>query len=117
MKKKIFGGIAVLAIAAMAAFNLNLSVGNNHSSSLSLMNIEALANGENKNCTPDRYIIAKKDEVSYTSNNKGEITVAGKTIGGYKKDSTIKLPVEIKNCDGMQLNSCCDQNEVGVKLL
>lgn len=45
MKKKIFGGIAVLAIAAMAAFNLNLNV-ENETSALSLANIEVLAYGE-----------------------------------------------------------------------
>lgn len=43
MKKKIFGGITVLAIAAMAAFNLNLNTQENDMSLLSLANVEALA--------------------------------------------------------------------------
>jgi len=45
MKKKIFGSIAVLAIAAVAAFNLNLNM-ENKASILSLANIEVLAYGE-----------------------------------------------------------------------
>ncbi|MFV0420296.1 MAG: NVEALA domain-containing protein [Dysgonomonas sp.] len=43
MKKKIFGGIAVLAIAAMAAFNVNLNISDVETSALSLANVEALA--------------------------------------------------------------------------
>ena len=48
MKKKIFGGILAVAIAAVAAVNVNF---NNESedalSALSLANVEALASGEN----------------------------------------------------------------------
>jgi len=44
MKKKIFGGALLLAIAAVAAFNLNFNMNeNNKLSSLALANIEALA--------------------------------------------------------------------------
>ena len=47
MKKKIFGGILAVAIAAVAAVNVNF---NNESedalSALSLANVEALAQGE-----------------------------------------------------------------------
>jgi len=43
MKKKIFGGIAVLAIAAAAAFNVNFSAQSNGLSDVSLANVEALA--------------------------------------------------------------------------
>src|SRR5690554_470479 len=46
MKKKILCGIAVLATAAIAAFNMNLNVNNGEVSSLSLANVVALA-GEN----------------------------------------------------------------------
>ncbi len=46
MKKKIFGGIAVLAIAAFAAFNMNVNTQENQASSLTLANIEALAQNE-----------------------------------------------------------------------
>ncbi|GHV27015.1 hypothetical protein FACS1894176_08470 [Bacteroidia bacterium] len=43
MKNKIFGGIAVLAIAAVAAFNVNVNSQKNDLSDLSLANVEALA--------------------------------------------------------------------------
>ena len=47
MKKKIFGGIAILAIAAIAAFNVNLNMNQkNKLSLLALVNVEALAEGE-----------------------------------------------------------------------
>ncbi|WP_139785148.1 hypothetical protein [Parabacteroides sp. Marseille-P3160] len=43
MKKKIVGGIAVLAIAAVAAFNVNLNAQEERLSNISLANLEALA--------------------------------------------------------------------------
>ena len=43
MKHKIFGGIAVLAIAAVVAFNVNLSAKSYSLSDVSLANVEALA--------------------------------------------------------------------------
>jgi hypothetical protein len=42
-KKKIFGAFAVLAIAAMAAFNTNINADENGLSDISLNNVEALA--------------------------------------------------------------------------
>ena len=45
MRKKIFGGIAVLAIAATMAVSANFSVKNNNLSNTSLANVEALAGG------------------------------------------------------------------------
>ena len=43
MKKKIFGGIAVAAIALTMALNVNISANNNSLSDISLANVEALA--------------------------------------------------------------------------
>jgi hypothetical protein len=43
MKKKIFGGIAIFTIAAIAAINVTLSTKNNHLPAISLANVEALA--------------------------------------------------------------------------
>ncbi|GAB6008824.1 NVEALA domain-containing protein [Dysgonomonas reticulitermitis] len=44
MKKKILGGIAILAIAALAAFNVNMNlVQESNMSPLALANVEALA--------------------------------------------------------------------------
>ena len=49
MKKIIFNSIAVLAIAATIAFNVNLSKQGNGLSDISLANLEALANESNEN--------------------------------------------------------------------
>ncbi len=46
MKKKVIGGIAVLAIAALAAFNVNLNSQGHKLSNISLANVEALASNE-----------------------------------------------------------------------
>ncbi len=46
MKKRILGAVAVGAIVAMAAFNMNVSADNNDFSALTLSNVEALASGE-----------------------------------------------------------------------
>lgn len=46
MRKKLLGGIAMLAIAAIMALNINFSVKNNNLSDISLANVEALATTE-----------------------------------------------------------------------
>ena len=43
MKRKILGSIAVLAIAALTAFNVNINTQENGLSDISLDNVEALA--------------------------------------------------------------------------
>ena len=43
MKKKIFGGLFILAIAAVAAFNVSMNMQDNQLSALALANVEALA--------------------------------------------------------------------------
>lgn len=43
MKKKVLGSIAVLAIAALTAFNVNINSQDNGLSDISLDNVEALA--------------------------------------------------------------------------
>jgi hypothetical protein len=46
MKKKIWGGIALLAIAAVAVMNVNLGSKTSDLSEVSLANVEALADNE-----------------------------------------------------------------------
>jgi hypothetical protein len=46
MKKKILGGIAILAIAAVAAFNVGFNSQSDDLSDVLLANVEALADGE-----------------------------------------------------------------------
>jgi len=56
-KKKIFSSIAVLAIAAMAAFNANVNIQDNGLSDIVLNNIEALGTSEDDGsvrCCPDK---------------------------------------------------------------
>lgn len=43
MKKRLFGSIAILAIAAMTAFNMNINADEKGLSDVSLENVEALA--------------------------------------------------------------------------
>ncbi|SEK19817.1 NVEALA domain-containing protein [Parapedobacter koreensis] len=51
MKKKILGGFAVAVIAAVAAFNVNFNVNEgNELSTISLANVEALAQSEGGVC-------------------------------------------------------------------
>jgi hypothetical protein len=57
MKKKIFGGIAVLAIAAVAAINVNFNSQNNDLANISLANVEALAGCEDTVTTRGNIII------------------------------------------------------------
>jgi hypothetical protein len=47
MKKYILFSIAILAVAAVAAWNMNFGIKNNDLSNISLVNIEILAYGEN----------------------------------------------------------------------
>ena len=59
MKKKIFGGIVILAIAAVAAFNVNFDTKSNKLSDISLANVEALAtpeNGSSNNTGPAKIV-------------------------------------------------------------
>lgn len=55
MKKKIFGGLSVLVIAVVAAFNVNLSLDYSDSnlSSLALANLEALAQESGGGTNPE----------------------------------------------------------------
>lgn len=46
MKKKITGAVAVFAIVAMVAFNMNVTANSDELSTISLSNIEALASEE-----------------------------------------------------------------------
>lgn len=49
MKKNFFGGLFIVALVAIAAFNINMNVNNNEMSTLSLANVEALAQNEDGN--------------------------------------------------------------------
>jgi hypothetical protein len=56
MKTKIFGGIAILAIALAMAFNVSLNTGKSKNTSLlALANVEALASGEGSSSDCETY--------------------------------------------------------------
>lgn len=57
MKKKILGGLAILSIAVVAAFNVNVNVQNEGFSEVSLENVEALAYSENNGGSGSKYYV------------------------------------------------------------
>jgi hypothetical protein len=61
MKKKILGSIIVLAIAAVAAFNVNLNTPENDMSTLSLANVEALSQENLPDLPPIKYLSMRLD--------------------------------------------------------
>jgi len=68
MKKKIFGGLAILAIAAVAVFNVNFNSKSSKLSDVSLANVEALAADESGKviayCCGNTGTCAKSDDGS-----------------------------------------------------
>ena len=70
MKRKVFGGIAVLSIAAVAAMIVSFSANSNNWSDVSLNKIEANANCEIKN---------KKGEVVFSCS--GDESCSDTTLG------------------------------------
>lgn len=84
MKKKIFVGIAVLAIAVVIVFNVNMSTQKNSISLLSLANIEALAN---ESGTSAKWCFIRQ---SYGVNNKHTLFCDDRT----KDDEIFSCPAE-----------------------
>jgi len=76
MKKKILGGIAVLAIAAVAAWNVNYGSKMKGMSDLSLANVEALAQEESD--TPNTSNISNKCEKKVTTDKDEYEVIDGK---------------------------------------
>jgi hypothetical protein len=71
MRKYILGGIALLAIAAVAAWNVNLNSQSNDLSDISLANVEALADDENGSESGWRQL--PKTITNYTRDEKGDV--------------------------------------------
>jgi hypothetical protein len=93
MKKYIFVGIAVLSIATIAVFNVNLSIGKkNEMSLLVLANVEALANNE----TPPNVITCYS------------------TIRVTPKEENIYEPIwVITDCNGCLKTDCFEYRDSG----
>jgi hypothetical protein len=77
MKKKILGGIALLGIAAVAAWNVNLNSQSSDLSDVSLANVEALANGESSSKSIDCW-----QEISSSHSNAMSAELTHKTYCG-----------------------------------
>lgn len=107
MKKKIFTGIAVLAIVAIAAFNvnMNLNVNNGEVSSLSLANVVALA-GENvgtKKCIQNHTNVYNKE---MCSTYPVKYRIQSGLNYTFKKDPNGSLSQGKKGFEGTITNEC-----------
>ena len=113
MRKKIFGGIAALAIAATIAFNVNLSNQGNGLSDVSLANVEALAqegdgidynvpdrNNDPKSCSTSIWVEAGVEYApGKVSAKAGWVTVSGIENTCRKPDSgTVATGCDPYNC-------------------
>ena len=80
MKKKIFGGITVLVIAIVAAWNVNFSSKTNWMSNVMLSNVEALA----QETAPSGlyYVLGCSNHNNYTMCGT---TVTDQSCGAYSK--------------------------------
>lgn len=78
-------------------------------------------NGDTKcpdhNYVPDRAIAAVTSESKITSNAKGELTINGILKAGFRKNTEYPVIIETKNCSEKAAGSCCDQRQVGAKIL
>jgi hypothetical protein len=109
MKKKIFGGIAIVAIAAVAAFNVNLSKQSNGLSGISLANVEALADGDqnqSKTCGEDSKYGNNKEMCS--TNPVKYVTKTGIT---YSKKKEGSLTSYRDGFEGTIYNECAPFNQ------
>ena len=80
MKKKIFGGIAALAIAAVVALNVQMGMSErNQLSDLSMANVEALAQNENTDKSGYKY----SGTLTISNGKGGTVDIPYTECGGY----------------------------------
>lgn len=119
MKKKMF----LYAIAGVMVMCIYLKISTSSTSSLLLVNIEALAHAEASICpdynyVPNVCIHAEEIRSNVVCNTNGEISVGGeKVTGSYKRGKSYEVLYEKKNCDQPAPGACCDQREVGIKIV
>jgi len=90
MKKKIFGGIAILALVVMAAWNVSIGLKANGISDVKLAKGEALANVE---------ALSDESENKYELVECSSIEIYDDATGIYKK-------IQVLNCTGKGENDC-----------
>lgn len=126
MKKKITLA-AILAIAVICGVigycNQPVKMQLN---ALALANVEALShdedNGQTKcpdyNYVPDHYIVATERVENVVCDKNGELQVGSNILrGSFEKGQIYIVVIEIKNCSGQAKGACCNQGDVGVKIV
>ena len=132
MKKTVFMVCATLVVSATAvvgakAYNYYYSM-----PELMRANLEALTQNDvnttqcpDFNYVPNRFLEVKIETYNVKCVKKGELNVnvnlteggSGILKGNYDKGYIYPVIIEIKNCTGRENGSCCDQREVGAKLI
>ena len=98
MKKKIFGGMAVLAIATAVALNVNLSTKDSNLLNLSLANVEILAWSESRDTYYKTY---DSSDSFHISGNCLTVTTSVRITcisGGYDACSPDSFSYTTKHC-------------------
>jgi hypothetical protein len=100
MKTKIFGGIALVAVAAVMAFNVSLNLNkNNDSSLLALANVEALAIPESGGCDFVREVLTAQSlyVTEITGDGAGSVTVGMKFDNGWSAEIRASIAWGLKD--------------------
>ena len=119
MKNRIFLSVAIGVLVVCIYINTSYIP----ISSLRLRNIEALAQVESTVCpdynyVPDVSIHAEEIRTNVECSTNGEISVGGEKIkGSYKRGKSYEILYEKKNCDQPAKGACCDQRQVGIRLV
>lgn len=124
MKKNFFYGFVVLAIVAVAAFNVNLNLSQkNNMSLLTLANIEALAKEGVHQCDITVYNRNaqegwKTEVFRGTVGVDGYVTVKGKLrVGPFTAGSEVTFTYRVGDCPYSEGNCCIKTHVDRVKLL
>ena len=122
MKRKMFLGIAAVAVAVVSGYNVyQARTSTKGLSDLALANVEALARIEiDKEC-PDPYDIVnhiysfEPRTGTFHVDVSGEINIAGKKIklGGIYANLNVTVTYEIGNCEKTSPGNCCPISRVG----
>lgn len=123
MKKKIFVGIAVLAIAAIAMFNVNLNTNQKSGMTLlTLANIEALASEGVNQCDITKYTRNAKEgwvtkEFEGSTDVNGYVIIKKVKFGPFGAGVTVKFNYQAGDCTQSSGNCCLKTHIDKVKLL